>query len=85
MWMIVKAKEEFKQEYKVDEVIFVTELKQYLVNLKPKVYLFSGEDTDSGLKVDEPNATFLEGLEIDREVLWTVISNLRAVKTPDEI
>lgn len=66
-------------------MIFVSELKQYLADLKPKVYLFSGVDSDSGLKVDEPNDGFLEGLTVDRGVLWNVISNLRAVKTPDEI
>jgi hypothetical protein len=50
--MIVKTKEEFKQEYRVDEVLFKGELRQYLLDRKPKVYLFSGEDSDSGLTVD---------------------------------
>lgn len=66
-------------------MLFVGELREYLLQLKPKVYLFSGTDSDSGLTVDEPSATYLEGLTVDRQVLWPVISNLRAVKTPEEI
>jgi Xaa-Pro dipeptidase len=66
LWMVVKSKEEFKQEYRVDEVLFVGELRQYLLDLKPKVYLFSGEDSDSGLKVEEPSASFIEGLTVNR-------------------
>jgi Xaa-Pro dipeptidase len=40
------------------------------------------------LQVSEPGNHLLGGLEeglINRDVLWTLISNLRAVKTPDEI
>jgi Xaa-Pro dipeptidase len=66
-------------------VLFTGEIRQYLLDAKPKVYLFSGLDSDSGLNVEEPSASYFEGLAVDRSVLWTVISNLRAVKTPDEI
>lgn len=59
LWMIVKSKEEFKQEYRVDEVIYTTELRKYLEEHQPKIYLFSGLDSDSGLNVDEPSSTYI--------------------------
>lgn len=79
--MIVKSKEELKAEYKVDEVLYSTQVKKYLEDLNPTVYLFSGVDSDSGLKVDEPSEADLAGLTVNRELLWPLISNLRAVKT----
>ena len=85
LWMIVKSAEEFKAEYKVDEVLYTNQVRKYLEDIKPTVYLFSGIDSDSGLKVDEPSENDLQGFVVNREVLWPLISNLRAVKTPEEI
>lgn len=83
--MVVKTPEELKQEYNVDEVRYVHELREYLQQNNSTVYLFSGVDSDSGLSVEEPSAEYLEGFNVDRTTLWPLISNLRAVKTPDEI
>lgn len=49
------------------------------------MFLYSGKDSDSGLLVAEPEETYLTGLNVNRATLWPLISNLRAVKTPDEI
>lgn len=80
--MIVKSAEEFKAEYKVEEVLYTNQVRKYLEDIKPTVYLFSGVDSDSGLKVDEPSENDLQGFTVNREVLWPLISNLRAVKIP---
>ncbi len=83
LWMTVKSPEEFQAEYQVDQVLYTNQVKSYLQEQAAKVYLFSGLDSDSGLNVAEPSPTDLEGLQVNREVLWPLISNLRAVKTPD--
>ena len=49
------------------------------------IYLFSGQDSDSKLKVDEPSEEYTNGFKVNSELLWPVISNLRAIKTPEEI
>jgi Xaa-Pro dipeptidase len=83
LWMVVKTPEELKQEYRVDEVRYVHELRAYLEQNHSTIYLFSGVDSDSGLSVEEPSAEYLQGFDVDRTTLWPLISNLRAVKTPD--
>lgn len=86
LWMIVKEIENFKSEYHIDEVKFTKEIKEYLQAQKPSsIYLFSGVDTDSGLKPSEPSQDILEGFPINREILWPLISNMRAIKSPEEI
>ncbi len=70
----------------MDEIVFTKNLKSYLEEVKPStIYLFSGVDSDSKLKVDEPSDEYTNGFKVDRELLWGVISNLRAIKTAEEI
>lgn len=84
LWMFVKTCEGFKKEYQVDEVRFTKDIKEYLQSQKPSsIYLFSGVDSDSGLKPDEPSQNLLEGFKINREVLWPLISNMRVTKSPE--
>lgn len=54
--------------------------------IKPaSIYLYSGIDTDSGLSPSEPNEEIIKGFTLNREVLWPLISNLRVIKSPEEI
>jgi Xaa-Pro dipeptidase len=86
LWMHVKPLEKFRSDYDVDEVKLTDDLRKHLEEAKPStIYLFAGTDSDSGLTVDEPSQDLLEGFEVNREVLWPLICNLRAVKTPEEI
>jgi hypothetical protein len=57
--MVVKTPEELKQEYGVDEVKYVHELRAYLEQISSTIYLFSGVDSDSGLSVEEPSSEYL--------------------------
>ena len=85
MWMYVKPIEDFKKDYKVERVLYVDELEDYLKESKPTItYLFSGTDSDSGLEAAEPENKYLKYCSnLDRKVLWEVISNLRVRKTED--
>lgn len=87
MWMYVKPTEEFIKDYKVDKVLYTDEIETWLQDYKPTTtYLFSGTDSDSGLKPEEPEEKYLQHCgELERETLWKLISNLRAIKTEQEI
>jgi len=63
--------------------LFIGDLKKYLEEVNSTIYLYSGIDTDSDLKVDEPSENYIGNLKVNREILWPLISNLRVVKTPE--
>ena len=55
LWMFVKSRTEFKEGYKMDEVLFTHQLRPYIEQTNPScIYLYSGEDTDSKIRPDEP-------------------------------
>ena len=55
LWMYVKSLEQFKKELDVDEVIYETEMREYIEKVSPScIYLFTGVDTDSGISPAEP-------------------------------
>jgi len=64
--MFVKSLEEFKKDYKVDEVLFTKDLRKYLENVNSTIYLYSGIDTDSDMRVDEPSATHTNDLKVNK-------------------
>ena len=83
--MYVKSVEDFQTDYKVEKVMFVDEMEDYLATTKPSLtYLFSGVDSDSKLAVEEPEEKYLKHCPvINRDALWPSICNLRVVKTED--
>ena len=87
MWMYVKPVEKFASDYKVDKVLFVDELEAYLLEKGlSQIYIFSGTDSDSKIDVPLPEEKYLNTAKsVERDTLWTIICNLRVVKTEDEI
>lgn len=85
MWMYVKPVEDFQTDYKVEKVMFVDQIEEYLKVTKPSVtYLFSGVDSDSKIEAEEPEEKYLRHCSvINRDVLWDVICNLRVRKTEE--
>lgn len=83
MWMYVKPADKFKQDYKVEGVLFVDELEAYLQGKElEEIFIYSGTDSDSKLEVALPEEKYLkQGKKVNKETLWEVISNLRVVKT----
>ena len=50
------------------------------------MYLYYGVDSDSGIEVALPEEKYWNFVpSIDKATLWVLISNLRAIKTEDEI
>jgi Xaa-Pro dipeptidase len=47
--------------------------------------VFAGKDSDSGVETLHPTLDYLSKYSIDKSVLFPLISNLRAIKTHDEI
>jgi hypothetical protein len=66
LWMFVKSQQEFKEGYKVDDVLFTKDIRNYLENINSTIYLYSGIDTDSDMRVDEPSAAYTNELKVDR-------------------
>ena len=87
MWMYVKPVEKFLSDYKVHKVLFVDELEAYLQGKElSQIYIFSGTDSDSKIDVPLPEEKYLRtAKKVERDALWTIICNLRVVKTEDEI
>ena len=58
--MIVKSKQDYLKEYKVDEVLYISDMERYLKDTKPStIYLYDGVNTDSDLKAAVPTFSFL--------------------------
>ncbi|XP_053608429.1 xaa-Pro dipeptidase [Plodia interpunctella] len=77
---------EFKKLYAVDEVHYVDELRDVLKSLKPELLLtLSGPNTDSGLTAKEAVFEGIEEFQVDNDILFPIIAELRVIKTPAEI
>lgn len=95
VWMgHIKSLEEFKEIYQVDKVLYENQFDQSLSELTPtKIILLEGTNSDSGLKhvpASHPSLSqFLDGnkdqCEIDKSSLFHHMSDLRAVKTEEEL
>ncbi|CAH0392193.1 unnamed protein product [Bemisia tabaci] len=79
--------EDFKNRYKVNETHFVDELSSVLKSMNPSVLLvLAGENSDSKLKfANIPDFEGMESFNIDNEILFPVMAELRVVKTDMEI
>nr|XP_026493897.1 xaa-Pro dipeptidase [Vanessa tameamea] len=77
---------EFKKIYGVEEVHYVDELTDVLKSLKPDVLLtLSGPNSDSGLTAKEAVFEGIDEFNVDNEILFPIIAELRVIKTPEEI
>lgn len=86
MWMTIFSPEELKEKHHLDEAYYADELEQYIERSKPgKIYLFAGKDSDSDLETLYPTFSYLSKYDVDKTELFPLISNLRAIKTADEI
>lgn len=55
MWMTVKSTEQFKEEYQVQQVLFIDDMEVYIKSLSlKKIFLYYAVDSDSGLEVAIP-------------------------------
>lgn len=86
MWMTVLSPEEMTKKHQIDESRYVSELEGYLESSKPeRIFLFAGKDSDSSMETLYPTFEYLSKYDVDKKVLFPLISNLRAIKTADEI
>ncbi|KAJ0176056.1 hypothetical protein K1T71_008230 [Dendrolimus kikuchii] len=77
---------DFKKIYAVDEVHYVDELLEVLKSLNPeKLLTLCGPNTDSGLTAKEAVFEGINEFKVDNETLFTIIAELRVIKTPEEI
>ncbi|CAH1963456.1 unnamed protein product [Acanthoscelides obtectus] len=78
--------EHLKKKYAVDHTFYVDQLNEVLQNLKrDKLLTLKGKNTDSGLVAKEAHFKGIEKFNVDNEILFPVIANLRVYKTPNEI
>ncbi|CAH1114709.1 unnamed protein product [Psylliodes chrysocephalus] len=78
--------EEFKKKYKVNYINYVDHLSQTIKELNRSVLLtLSGINSDSLLKTKEANFEGLNKFNVEKNILYPIISNLRAIKTNYEI
>lgn len=79
----------FKEKYAVDEVVFndkTTTIAEKLKELSAKhVYLLRAENTDSGDVLAEPKFAGSGDFQLDTELLYKEMAELRVVKTEKEI
>lgn len=86
IWMTVFSLEEQREKFNVDSVLYVSEIEEYLKNLAPEsIYVIEGESTDSGFKMYQPEFPFLQDYQVNRQVLYPLICNLRVIKTEEEL
>ncbi|XP_041981280.1 xaa-Pro dipeptidase [Aricia agestis] len=77
---------EFKNIYGLDEVHYVDQLQEVLTALKPDTLLtLCGPNTDSGLTAKEAVFEGINEFNVDNEILFPIIAELRVFKTPEEI
>ncbi|XP_049875085.1 xaa-Pro dipeptidase [Pectinophora gossypiella] len=78
--------DDFKNIYGVDEVHYVTQIRDVLKKLNPESLLtLSGPNTDSGLTAKEAVFEGIDEFKVDNETLFPIIAELRVIKTPEEI
>lgn len=86
MWMYVKPLQEFKIGSCVQNVRYVDEIEAYIQESQAKkIFIYSGVDTDSGIKTIDVPEKYLSSVEVDRDTLFPTINNLRVIKTEEEI
>jgi hypothetical protein len=72
--MVVKDKEDYLKQYKVDEVYYIEDLETYFKRKNPKtIFLYDGQDSYSGLKPRVPILHFFDQFKLDRESLYHIL------------
>ena len=85
IWMTVLTKEDYEAKYEI-ETHYLDELEQWLKdNGTQKIYTNAGLNTDSGIENMIPDEKYLQGFETDKETLYPLVANTRAVKSNEEI
>lgn len=89
IWMTVMTKEDYAAKYEI-EVRYINEMSEFLVSNYGQasgatVYVNRGVNSDSKLTTQIPEQNYLEGLNVNMEVLHDIISESRTIKNDDEI
>lgn len=78
--------EDIKRAYGVDFVYYTDEIHSKLLSLEPKSLLtLYGKDSDSDLFTEEAKFSGIDKYDVNNNVLYEVMSELRVFKTPLEI
>jgi Xaa-Pro dipeptidase len=86
MWMTVHDKDYFKKNFDIDEVLYVSEIEDYLKKTSPStIHFFHGVDSDSGLSPSLPDFPYLSSYRVDKESLYPVLCECRIIKSKKEI
>lgn len=76
----------FKNKYQVDDVYYTEDLPTVLSEINPGVLLtLNGINSDSGLTTVEAKFEGISKFNVDNQILYPVISNLRVFKTDLEL
>jgi len=82
----IRTAESFKEEYQVEEVKFVSELRDFVKEYDPSViYLTRGKNADSGRYAKEATFEGIEDFRVDNGVLYDAIVECRVIKSKEEI
>uniref|UniRef100_A0A7S2SQ72 Xaa-Pro dipeptidase n=1 Tax=Mucochytrium quahogii TaxID=96639 RepID=A0A7S2SQ72_9STRA len=82
----IRNTESFKAEYGVDEVHFLPDMLNYLLDMDPKVmYVGHGLNADSGKYMEVPKFEGIEQFRVDNGLLYNVLVECRVIKTEREL
>lgn len=82
----IPTKEDYKKKYYVDEVEYVDDISEYFSKKKPSCILtLKGVNSDSDLPSLEASFEGIEEFKVDDETLYPIISELRVLKTDQEL
>ncbi|KAK9839544.1 hypothetical protein WJX81_008524 [Elliptochloris bilobata] len=87
VWMgPIAGTEAVRQKYAVDAVHYVDEMAKVLKQLEaPALHLLCGINSDSGRPALEASFEGIDSFSVEREALFPIMADCRAVKTPEEI
>ncbi|CAK73376.1 unnamed protein product (macronuclear) [Paramecium tetraurelia] len=86
MWMVVFSNEEIKEKYRLDDVLYVDQLEQWIEKRAPsKLFIYKGQDSDSKLISSYPQFPYLSKYKVDEEELYWTLNECRVTKTDQEI
>eukprot|EP00002_Diphylleia_rotans_P011390 TRINITY_DN2250_c0_g1_i2.p1 TRINITY_DN2250_c0_g1~~TRINITY_DN2250_c0_g1_i2.p1 ORF type:complete len:325 (-),score=44.53 TRINITY_DN2250_c0_g1_i2:729-1703(-) len=87
VWMgEIKAPQFFKEHYLVDEVMYVDELASFLKSKGiAKIHVIHGVNSDSGSSSPETSFDGMTDFQVEKGVLYPILTECRVIKSPEEI